>query len=698
MNLYSPVISGSLTVTGSTSFIGNVTMTGTVSATASNATLLNGTGSVGFATTSSFTATSGSVSSRITQIETVYATTGSNSFRATQSITGSLTVTGQITAQTLNVQQVTSSIVYSSGSNVFGCDINSRQTFTGSFYQTGSVAVFNSNVGVGTINPGYQLEIVNPSSDPSAGLFRCSNGVGVGIGRFYSSGLDSANTKIIYSYLQTAIEACGATSYCSRIEMFTACNGALTRGFMLNGIGVGCFASTVCSSNALIVSKNGSDTIGAGAFISLQSATGTNYQQNLQLGANGSLDFWNYDSTSWNKRLTIASTGIATFSCQVNAESFYTNDTRYIANQIMSGYNTNSEDSDIWINYTGYQGGTTRFRDFRVGNGKQGQIAFFDGSTGRIEFACSIRTNSRLGVGISTDETYASIFIGGDITSGANQYALILDPQLSGTNSYGLFANARIKASTAVTNTFGVYIPSAEKLSGASIANNYALYIANQTSGASVNYSIYSSGGLNYFGGNVSIGTTCAAFGRALTAYSDVVAYFSSQESITMGISSGTGAQTWGIQVCDTGDGGSALHLNARGGNVGINIGAGNAASYPLHVNGTAYATGAAGALSDCRRKQCIQSLSKGLSEVMRLNPVEFEWKNQYINDCGMAGTQLGFIAQEVREILPSSILVDSLNDNTLALKINEFIPILTKAIQEQQCTINLLKTCIGIS
>jgi hypothetical protein len=161
MNLYSPVISGSLTVTGSTSFIGNVTMTGTVSATASNAALLDGTGSVGFTTTGSFTTMSGSVSSRVSQIESVYATTGSNSFRATQSITGSLTVTGQIIAQTLNVQQVTSSILYSSGSNVFGCDLNSRQTFTGSFYQTGSVAVFNSNVGIGTNSP---INVLHASS------------------------------------------------------------------------------------------------------------------------------------------------------------------------------------------------------------------------------------------------------------------------------------------------------------------------------------------------------------------------------------------------------------------------------------------------------------------------------------------------------------------------------------------------------
>jgi hypothetical protein len=120
---------------------------------------LGGTGSVGFATTGAFSATSGSASSRLTEIEQVYATTGSNSFRATQSITGRLTVTGQLIAQTLNVQQVTSSIVFSSGSNTFGCDLNSIQTFTGSFYQTGSVAIFNSCVGIGTNNPTKKLHI-----------------------------------------------------------------------------------------------------------------------------------------------------------------------------------------------------------------------------------------------------------------------------------------------------------------------------------------------------------------------------------------------------------------------------------------------------------------------------------------------------------------------------------------------------------
>ena len=122
------------------------------------------------------------------------------------------------------------------------------------------------------------------------------------------------------------------------------------------------------------------------------------------------------------------------------------------------------------------------------------------------------------------------MFVGGAITTGATQYAIICDPQLSGTgDNYAVFANARIKASTAVTNTFGVYIPSAEKLSGASIVNNYALYIANQTAGSTINYSIYSSGGLNYFGGATTFNSSVRAASLSMNVgpTSDRILYIS---------------------------------------------------------------------------------------------------------------------------------------------------------------------------
>jgi hypothetical protein len=51
--------------------------------------------------------------------------------------------------------------------------------------------------------------------------------------------------------------------------------------------------------------------------------------------------------------------------------------------------------------------------------------------------------------------------------------------------------------------------------------------------------------------------------------------------------------------------------------------------------------------------------------------------------DNGMLGTHLGFIAQEIKDILPSTVLIQQNSENTLGLKYNEFIPLLVKAIQE---------------
>ena len=53
-------------------------------------------------------------------------------------------------------------------------------------------------------------------------------------------------------------------------------------------------------------------------------------------------------------------------------------------NTINGGYGLNTDIADLWINYVGYQNGTSRFRDFRVGNGKQNAIIHVDGSSGNV--------------------------------------------------------------------------------------------------------------------------------------------------------------------------------------------------------------------------------------------------------------------------------------------------------------------------
>jgi len=112
-------------------------------------------------------------------------------------------------------------------------------------------------------------------------------------------------------------------------------------------------------------------------------------------------------------------------------------------------------------------------------------------------------------------------------------------------------------------------------------------------------------------------------------------------------------------------------------------IGTSTDLGYKLGVNGTAYATGAAGALSDIRHKNNVLDINEGLDAVMKLRSVSYLWNEEFITDNGMKGLHYGFIAQEVKDVLPDVVLEQSNEEKTLGLKYNEIIPVLVKAIQE---------------
>ena len=166
MILNSPYISGSSTITGNLNVLG--TITGSINS-AISASYANNSTSASYAlnaTSASYAlvATSASYAANADLLDgrdsLTFANTGSNSFVGSQNIngsvaiTGSLTTTGAITAQTLNVQQVTSSIVYSSGSNIFGNSVSNTQSMTGSVGISGSLTVTGDSTitGVLTLN------------------------------------------------------------------------------------------------------------------------------------------------------------------------------------------------------------------------------------------------------------------------------------------------------------------------------------------------------------------------------------------------------------------------------------------------------------------------------------------------------------------------------------------------------------------
>jgi hypothetical protein len=120
----------------------------------------------------------------------------SGSVVSSQPITASaFLTTGTITAQTLVVSTISSSVEYASGSNIFGSSQSNRQTFTGSLYLTGSLAYFSGCVGIGTLTPSQKLEVVG--GEIKAGRVDSSiEGGQVSFGR----ALDNNNTWYIDAY------------------------------------------------------------------------------------------------------------------------------------------------------------------------------------------------------------------------------------------------------------------------------------------------------------------------------------------------------------------------------------------------------------------------------------------------------------------------------------------------------------------
>jgi hypothetical protein len=91
--------------------------------------------------------------------------------------------------------------------------------------------------------------------------------------------------------------------------------------------------------------------------------------------------------------------------------------------------------------------------------------------------------------------------------------------------------------------------------------------------------------------------------------------------------------------------------------------------------------TGAYTALSDINKKKNIQLSTIGLNEVLQLKPSTFIMKNDETDV-----EQLGFIAQEVKDIIPQAYVE---NDGFIGLSDRPIIAALTKAMQEQQAIID---------
>jgi hypothetical protein len=103
-----------------------------------------------------------------------------------------------------------------------------------------------------------------------------------------------------------------------------------------------------------------------------------------------------------------------------------------------------------------------------------------------------------------------------------------------------------------------------------------------------------------------------------------------------------------------------------------------------IEGSGNVRVNGAIVHASDMRLKNNIEELSYGLDEIMQLDPKEYHWNTKP----NQKDKSIGLIAQDVQKIIKEIVHADTDEEKTLSISYTELIPVLIKALQEQQSII----------
>ena len=219
---------------------------------------------------------------------------------------------------------------------------------------------------------------------------------------------------------------------------------------------------------------------------------------------------------------------------------------------------------------------------------------------------------------------------------------------------YGILNQVSANSSS-TADIFGIY----SDVDGAGSSSVYGLRLFNDGTGTGTDYGVYSTGeDINYFEGSLGIGTDAPAAQLHLAHPSGVSNGFTLQNTYD--------TDTWHWYVYTTND----LTLRFNGSQKG---------SFD-DVSGNYTAT------SDRRLKKNITPVGGVLNNLMKLNLVEYNYKQQ-----SDKRKYTGFIAQEVKDIFPSLVYYQD-EDDLFLMDYAGVGPLAVKAIQEQQIIIEKLQ------
>ena len=117
-----------------------------------------------------------------------------------------------------------------------------------------------------------------------------------------------------------------------------------------------------------------------------------------------------------------------------------------------------------------------------------------------------------------------------------------------------------------------------------------------------------------------------------------------------------------------------------------------------LTSNGSSYNDihiGNAFCYSDARAKTNIKDIKDATECINKIHPVSYEFKNSHENKGRKSNREIGFLAQELQEIIPEAVTTNSEGD--MLVNYIAIIPILTSSIQELNARIEELEAELSL-
>jgi hypothetical protein len=304
-----------------------------------------------------------------------------------------------------------------------GSNIRFETTLNGSITRLERMRIDNTgNVGIGTITPDSKLTIsyttgavTLPALDQTASIhvgsadathnflyFDSFAGITGLVGRRAGGTIgtkaateNAATILGIYAYGHTGsayTTASNAVIRLSASETWTpTANGTLINfGTTPNGSTTMTTRMTINNAGNVGIGETNPDTElhlskNTGLTMSNGSSSSTGAAKIMPVNGGAATDtglafYTQYGTLSEKMRITsggniIFALGSASYATYISGSN---------TNTLNAGFNDANDTSDLWLNYKGYQGGTTYFRDTKIGNGKNVGIVFVDGSAGNV--------------------------------------------------------------------------------------------------------------------------------------------------------------------------------------------------------------------------------------------------------------------------------------------------------------------------